>query len=172
MNLNRKSVLAGLAATGITVGALAAGGGMAVASTGPAQVSATPTATASPHVQCSGYGHMHGNGNHKGMWHGHNAVGKAIAGYLGLSQDQLRSQVESGKSLADVAGEQGKSVAGLESAIVKAVTTQVNSSSLSTDQKSMIISAVKSHVGQIVNATCEPSASPTGGTPTGATTGP
>jgi hypothetical protein len=171
MNLNRKSVLAGLAATGITVGALAAGGGVAVASTGPAQVSAMPTATASPHVQCSGYGHDHGN--HKGMWHGHNAVGKAIAGYLGLSQDQLRSQVESGKSLADVAGTQGKSVAGLESTIVKAVTSQVNSSGLSADQKSMIISAVKSHVGQIVNATCSPSATPmpTAGTPTG-TTGP
>ena len=169
MNLNRKSVLAGLAATGITVGALA-GGGVAVASTGPAQVSATPTATASPHVQCSGYGHMHGN--HHGMWHGHNAVGKAIAGYLGLSQDQLRSKVESGMSLADVAGEQGKSVAGLESAIVKAVTSQVNSSNLSTDQKSMIISAVKNHVGQIVNATCSPSATPMPSSPAGATTGP
>jgi len=172
MNLNRKSVLAGLAAAGITVGALAAGGGVAVASTGPAQASATPTATASPHVQCTGYGHHHGK------WHGHNAVGKAIAGYLGLSQDQLRSKVESGKSLADVAGEQGKSVAGLEAAIVKAVTSQVNSSNLSADQKSMIISAVKSHVGQIVNATCSPSATPMPGTSSpmsgspGATTGP
>jgi hypothetical protein len=171
MNLNRKHALAGLAAAGITVGALA-GGGVAVASTGPAQVSATPTATASPHVQCGGY-----HGHHHGMWHGHNAVGKAIAGYLGLSQDQLRTQVESGKSLADVAGAQGKSVGGLEAAIVKAVTSQVNSSNLSADQKSMIISAVKSHVGEIVNATCSPSATPMPSsespmTSPGATTGP
>jgi hypothetical protein len=156
MNLNRKRVLAGLAATGITVGALA-GGGVAVASTGPAQVSAAPTATASPtQVPC---GNMHGH--HHGAWGGKHSIGKAIAGYLGLSSDQLRSKLESGQSLADVAKAQGKPVSGLESTIVTAITSRINAAgNLSADQKSTIISEVKSHIGDLVNATCSPSASP------------
>src|SRR5262245_34229915 len=107
MNLYKKRALAGLAVTGIVAGALA-GGGVAVASTGPAQ-SPTPTATAPAHGQCG-----HGN------WHGHGTVMKAIADYLGLSEAQLCSQLESGKSLADVARAQGKPVSGLENTILAA----------------------------------------------------
>ena len=147
MNPYRKRVLAGLAATGIVAGALA-GGGVAVASTSPPP-SPTPTATAPASGQCSGYRHMH----HK--WHGHGAIAKAIAGYLGLSEAQLRSQLESGKSLADVARAQGKSVSGLESTILAAVTSQVNAlTGLSAAQKAEVISEVKDHLGDIVNATC------------------
>jgi hypothetical protein len=146
MNLYRKHALAGLAATGIVAGALA-GGGVAVASTGPAP-SPTPTATAPAPGQC-GYGHMHR------MWHGHHTVMTAIAGYLGLSEAQLRSQLESGKSLADVARAQGKPVAGLEKTILAAVTTQVNAATgLSAAQKAAAISRVQSHLGEIVNMTC------------------
>src|SRR5689334_8522656 len=42
----------------------------------------------------------------------------AAASYLGLSEDQLRTQFQNGKSLADVAKAQGKSVDGLIQAIV------------------------------------------------------
>jgi hypothetical protein len=154
MNLYRKRALAGLAVTGIVASALA-GGGVAVASTGPGQ-SPTPTATASASGRC-GEHHMEGSGpgHHHGRWSGHHAVIKAIADYLGLSEAQLRSQLESGKSLADVARAQGKSVSGLETTILAAVTTQINAiTGLSAAQKAEVISEVKSHLGEIVNKTC------------------
>src|SRR5205807_2421819 len=44
----------------------------------------------------------------------------AATGYLGLTEAQLRSQLESGKSLAQVATAQGKSVTGLVDALVNA----------------------------------------------------
>lgn len=157
MNLYRRRALAGLAATGIVAGALA-GGGVAVASTGPAQ-SPTPTATAPASGRCSGCGHM----DH--MWPGHGTVIKAIADYLGLSETQLRSQLESGKSLADVARAQGKPVSGLENTILAAVTSRVNATTgLSAAQKAAVISRVKSHLGEIVHMTWP---SGTGGHPTG-----
>jgi hypothetical protein len=80
---------------------------------------------------------------------------KAIADYLGLSEAQLRSQLESGKSLADVARAQRKPVSGLEQTILAAVTTQVNAiTGLTAPQKAAVISRVKSHLGEIVNMTC------------------
>jgi polyhydroxyalkanoate synthesis regulator phasin len=44
----------------------------------------------------------------------------AAASYLGLTEDQLRTQLQSGKTLADVAKAQGKSVDGLIDALVTA----------------------------------------------------
>jgi polyhydroxyalkanoate synthesis regulator phasin len=44
----------------------------------------------------------------------------AAASYLGLTEDQLRTQLQSGKTLADVAKAQGKSVDGLIDALVAA----------------------------------------------------
>jgi hypothetical protein len=88
---------------------------------------------------------------------------KAVAGYLGLSQDQLRGKLESGKSLADVAKEQGKPVAGLKDTILAAVTTRIKSANfLSAAQKTALIGDVKSHLGDIVNATCTSGGAPSG----------
>ncbi len=53
MNLNRKRVLAGVAATGIVAGALA-GGGVALASTGSNQTPATATAAQPASGWCAG----------------------------------------------------------------------------------------------------------------------
>lgn len=41
---------------------------------------------------------------------------KAVTGYLGISTSTLRSQLRSGKSLAEIASAHGKTAAGLESA--------------------------------------------------------
>ena len=46
--------------------------------------------------------------------------------YLGLTEAQLRTQIESGKSLADIAKEQGKSVDGLKQAITADLTTKLD----------------------------------------------
>ena len=58
-----------------------------------------------------GFGH-HGRGGH-GFGH----LG-AAASYLGLSETELRSQIESGKTMADVAKARGKTVDGLVAALV------------------------------------------------------
>src|SRR3982751_3764451 len=49
----------------------------------------------------------------------------AATSYLGLTEAQLRSQFQSGKSLADIAKAQGKSVDGLVQAIVFAAKTRI-----------------------------------------------
>src|SRR5215203_4604134 len=53
-------------------------------------------------------------GGHFGGFDRHDAAAK----YLGLSSDELRTQLESGKSLADIAKARGKSVEGLIQALV------------------------------------------------------
>jgi hypothetical protein len=70
---------------------------------------------------------------HRGL-HGPGFLGAGAASYLGLSRDKLDQQLESGKSLAQIADAQHKSVSGLEQAI-------------SADAKSKLDKAVA--VGQI-----------------------
>jgi hypothetical protein len=53
-----------------------------------------------------------------GPHRGHLGDLEAAASYLGLTEDQLRTQLQSGKTLADVAKAQGKSVDGLIDALV------------------------------------------------------
>src|SRR5690349_13114610 len=48
------------------------------------------------------------------------AINSAAAKYLGLSPQDLNTQLESGKSLSDIATAQGKSVDGLKSAMLDA----------------------------------------------------
>src|SRR5579872_7463059 len=54
------------------------------------------------------------------------AVNTAAANFLGLSPQDLRAQLESGKSLADIAQAQGKSVADLKNALTAAVGNDPN----------------------------------------------
>jgi len=58
-----------------------------------------------------------------GFGHDHHAgpfAGAAVASYLGLTEAQLAEQLRAGKSLADIAAAQSKSVAGLKDAILSA----------------------------------------------------
>jgi len=79
----------------------------------------------------------------------------AAASYLGLTEDQLRTQLESGKTLAQVAKTQGKSVDGLEAAMVKDATTKldaaVKAGRLTAAEEQHILSDLKQHVGDLVN---------------------
>jgi hypothetical protein len=145
MNRNRKRLLAGLAATGVLAGGLAAGG-VALASTGAAPAPAATTAATPASGPCDGAAGM------PGMWSGQQTAMKAAASYLGLTQAQLSTQLRSGKSLADVAKARGKSVSGLEAAMLAAMTSWINSSTtLSAAQKAAMISQVKSHLNAMVN---------------------
>jgi hypothetical protein len=148
MNVSRKRVLAGLAATGVLAGAMAAGG-VAIASTGSARTPAATTAAQPASSWCDG-----GPGDMRGMWSGQQPVLTAAAGYLGVSQSQLLSQLQAGKSLADVAKAQNKSVTGLKNAILTAMTSRINASTgLSAAQKTAMINEVKNHLDAIVNRT-------------------
>jgi hypothetical protein len=146
MKHNRKRVVTGLAAAGLVAGGLAAGG-VALASTGPAPAAAT-SASAAPI-----YGPGTGNcGGMHGMWSGQQPVMKAAAGYLGLNPAQLHTQLHSGKSLADVATAQGKSVPGLKDAILAAMTSRINASTaVGAQQKAAMVSQVKSHLDTMIN---------------------
>lgn len=50
----------------------------------------------------------------------------AAAAYLGLSQDELRTELRSGKSLATIAGDEGKSVDGLKAAMLEDATAKLD----------------------------------------------
>jgi len=151
MKLNRKHVVTGLVATGLVAGALA-GGGAALAATGPAPAPAT-SATSATAEPFHGMGASHFGGMH-GMRSGQQPGLAAAATYLGLTQTQLRDQLQAGKSLTDVAAAQGKPVSGLKDAILAAMTSHINASSaLTADQKAAMLSQMKSHLDAMVNMT-------------------
>jgi hypothetical protein len=77
-----------------------------------------------------------------------------VAKYLGLTAAQLKTQIGSGKSLADIAKAQGKTVAGLEAAIKDAAKTQLDAQvaakHITQAQETKILSALDSRVGDLV----------------------
>jgi hypothetical protein len=79
----------------------------------------------------------------------------AAAKYLGLSDAQLIAKLRSGKSLADVAGEQSKSVAGLKTAIRNSVKgnldAAVKDKRITQAQEDRILSALDSRLDHLVN---------------------
>jgi hypothetical protein len=80
----------------------------------------------------------------------------AAAKYLGLDESALRDKLRNGQSLADVAKAQNKDVQGLEDAIVasqKARLDQaVSDKKLTQSQADDVLTKLKSHVDDLVNA--------------------
>jgi hypothetical protein len=79
----------------------------------------------------------------------------AAAKYLGLTDAQLKTKLEAGKSLAQVAGDQNKDVDGLKSAIEAAVKTDldkaVTDKRITQKQEDRILSGLHARIGDIVN---------------------
>ena len=77
--------------------------------------------------------------------------------FLGLTPDALRTQLESGKSLADIATAQGKTVADLKTAITAAVTKRldaaVTAGKISKEQETKLLDGISSHLDDLVNGT-------------------
>ena len=124
-------------ATAVVVTALAVGGGSALASSNHDASPRAATAAAAP-------------------WHAGHAGGlDAAATYLGLTVDQLRTQLAAGKSLADVATAQGKSVSGLVDALVADLKTHldraVSAGRLTGAQESTILADATSRITTMVN---------------------
>lgn len=81
----------------------------------------------------------------------------AAAKYLGMTQAELRTQLRSGKSLADVAKAKGKDVAGLKSALRDTAKSRldqaVNDKRITQAQADDMLKALDEHLDDIVNAT-------------------
>jgi hypothetical protein len=74
----------------------------------------------------------------------------AAATYLGLSTDELRTRLQAGKSLADVAAAQGKSVSGLEDALLANLKTDldadVTAGRITSDRETQILADAKTRI--------------------------
>jgi hypothetical protein len=94
------------------------------------------------------------HGGH-GMFHAFGADLSAVATYLGLSEDQLQTQLQSGKTLAQIATAQGKTVAGLEQAMTDAAQKDLDQAvadgKLTKAQEQQILSDISSRIDKIVN---------------------
>ena len=81
----------------------------------------------------------------------------AAAKYLGLTAAQLRKQLESGKSLADIAKAHHKSTSGLESALTAAVNNRLDklvaNKRITAAREQMILSRVSARIKDLINVT-------------------
>ena len=80
---------------------------------------------------------------------------EAAATYLGLTGAQLRTQLMSGKSLADIAKAQGKSVDGLEQAMVASIQAKLDEAikdgKLTSAQRDQALAKIKASIDDLVN---------------------
>jgi len=81
----------------------------------------------------------------------------AAASYLGLTKAQLRNELESGKSLAQVAKDHGKSADGLVNALVDAAKKKLDAAvaagRLTKDQATEVLNGLKDRITNLVNST-------------------
>ena len=81
----------------------------------------------------------------------------AVATYLGLTQAELKAQLESGKSLAEIAKAQGKSVDGLKKALAtemqKKLDAAVKAGKLTQAQADEMQARMTEHLTDLVNGT-------------------
>jgi polyhydroxyalkanoate synthesis regulator phasin len=86
--------------------------------------------------------------------------GAAAASYLGLTGDELRAQLQSGKSLAQIAAAQDKSLDGLKAAIVGEAKSHLDQAvadgKLTADQAKTMLAELTSHLDDLVNRTGPP----------------
>jgi hypothetical protein len=154
MERNRRRMLTGLAVTGVLAGALA--GGTALATTGttasaaPSTVAAAVSGNSAANTAAGTTAKGNGGVRYLRRHHGPRLVLRTAAAYLGLTPAELRTQLHAGKSLSAVATAQGKSVSGLENAILAAVTKRVDASKLTDARKAAVIGDVKNNLSAFV----------------------
>jgi len=83
------------------------------------------------------------------------AIVALVAGYLGLSAQQLRADLAGGQTLAQIASAKGRSVSGLEQTIESAVKARldqgVKAGRISGQREEMILSRLQSRLDVLVN---------------------
>jgi hypothetical protein len=89
---------------------------------------------------------------------------EAVADYLGLTKAQLRTAHENGTTLAQLATQQGKSVAGLEQAMYDAAKADLDKAvaagRITSAQEKTMLSRLQSHLDDMVNANGPPPLGP------------
>jgi len=90
--------------------------------------------------------------------HHHGLLLRAAVSYLGLSPDQVKAQLASGKSLAQIAdATPGKSAAGLTDALVAAVKTKLDAKvaakELSAADEAAFLAKIRPKIVMLVNLT-------------------
>jgi hypothetical protein len=79
----------------------------------------------------------------------------AAAGYLGVTEAELRSSLEDGDTLAEIAKAEGKTAAGLADALVKAAEAdldeKVAAGRLTAAQRTAILADLESRIDDVVN---------------------
>ena len=108
-----------------------------------------------------------GPGGPGGM-HGGGPIGlDAAASYLGLTDEELRTELEDGSTLAEVAGEQGKSVDGLVTALVDSAKADladaVEAGRLTEAQQTEILDGLEERITTLVNEGFQGGHGPPGG---------
>jgi hypothetical protein len=130
----------------------------------------------------AGGGGAGGGAGHRGQGPGGSIGGPgdiqtAAATYLGITTAQLQTDLQAGKSLAQIAdAASGKSAAGLESALVAAETAklaaQVSSGALTSAQEQQILSGLTARIDALVQSTgLSPASAPSGAAPPAAGSG-
>src|SRR5829696_8196391 len=88
----------------------------------------------------------------------------AAASYLGVTEEQLRTEIASGKSLAEVAKAKGKPVDGLVDALVADAKTKiaaaVTAGRLSQGEADRLTASLEEHVTELVNSNIAPRVGP------------
>jgi hypothetical protein len=83
----------------------------------------------------------------------------AAAAYLGVTEEELREALQGGKSLADIAGEKGKSVDGLKDALVAEAQARLDEAvadeKLTREQADRILERLREGIDDLVNASGE-----------------
>ena len=107
-----------------------------------------------------GGGHRGGGFGHGGPGHGGPASLDAAAKYLGLTEAELHTQLESGKTLAEIAKAQGKTVDGLEKALTAATKTKldaaVKAGTITQAQADELLKRTTDHLDDLVNGKLGP----------------
>jgi len=88
------------------------------------------------------------------------ALAGLVAKYVGITPAELRTELQSGKSLAQIATAHGKTVAGLKTAILDAAKARldkaVTAGTLTATQEQSLLDRLSAHIDQLVNRTGPP----------------
>jgi hypothetical protein len=99
-----------------------------------------------------------GGRHHDGIGFGHRGIAaglEAAAKYIGITDEQLRTELENGKTLAEVAKAHGKTVAGLVDVLVAEAKTKLNAAvkagRLTQAQANDMLTELEEHITAFVN---------------------
>jgi hypothetical protein len=159
-------VIAGTAVIAVVAAAGAAFAAMKLSDTVHPEVVASVTAPYGAGIAGSGlgggrlggrgFGGGLGPGLHDGFRFFHADASAAVVGYLGVTAAALRSALQKGKSLAEIAKAQGKTAAGLIAAIVadekKQIENAVSNGYLTQAQAQQFESNLQQRVADVVNS--------------------